>query len=83
MSANHLIERLTAMFREKLLIDVPSPATDLLEAGILDSLTLVDLLLHLESEFGHPVAIESLDIESFRSLDRIAASIAGARKTAG
>jgi methoxymalonate biosynthesis acyl carrier protein len=76
------ISRLKKIFSEKLLVEVESPDTDLLESGILDSMAFVELLLNLENEFGFQVAIESLDIEDFRSLSRIAELMEGARTRA-
>ena len=40
--------RIEAIFADKLNLEVPSADVDLIEAGLLDSLQLVDLLLHLE-----------------------------------
>ena len=68
-------DRISAIFLEKMHITVPSTETDLLETGILDSLQLVDLLLHLEKEFGVRISLDSLEIESFRSISRIAGLI--------
>src|SRR5437867_10682550 len=66
------LPKITAIFRDKLELDVLSPETDLLEAGLMDSLTFVDLLVHLEQEFGLTISIENLDVEHVRSLTRIA-----------
>ena len=45
---------------------------DLFEAGKLDSLGFVELLLHLEKEFGIKVPVEDLELEHFRTIRRIA-----------
>jgi D-alanine--poly(phosphoribitol) ligase subunit 2 len=74
--------RLKKIFSEKLLVEVESSDTDLLDSGILDSMAFVELLLNLENEFGFQVAIESLDIENFRSISRIAELVEGARTRA-
>lgn len=66
-------QRLAGWFVDKLQIEIPSPETDLLETGVLDSLGFVELLLHLEQDFGVTVALEQLDLHNFRSLERIAA----------
>jgi acyl carrier protein len=71
-SVPSLHDRISAIFLEKLHITVPSADTDLLQTGILDSLQLVDLLLNLEKEFGIRISLDSLDLESFRSITRIA-----------
>jgi acyl carrier protein len=70
-----LSRRLQDLLLEKLHIEVDDPATDLLEVGLIDSLVFVDLLLLLESECGVSVAVEELEIDDFRSIDRIAAFI--------
>ena len=73
MSGDHdVLPKITALFRDKLELDVPSPETDLLQPGLMDSLKLVDLLVHLEQEFGLTISIENLDVEHVRSLTRIA-----------
>ena len=65
-------QRLAGWFVDKLQIEIPSPDTDLLETGVLDSLGFVELLLHLEQAFGITVALEQIDLQNFRSLERIA-----------
>ncbi|HYL00585.1 MAG TPA: phosphopantetheine-binding protein [Steroidobacteraceae bacterium] len=66
------VDRLRALLREHLHVDVPSPEVDLLESGVLDSLQLVDLLLLVEQRFGRRIAIESVDLDDLRSLGRLA-----------
>jgi D-alanine--poly(phosphoribitol) ligase subunit 2 len=53
-------------------LESPDPHGDLFEAGILDSLAFVDLLLHLEREFGFRCAPQDMELDHFRSVDRIA-----------
>lgn len=65
--------RLAGWFVDRLQIEVPASDTDLLETGVLDSLGFVELLLHLEREFGVTVALERLELHHFRSIERIAA----------
>lgn len=65
-------ERIARLFRATLKLEIPSVDTDLFETGVLDSLAFVELLLHLEEEFGVTVSIEDLEIEQFRSVERIA-----------
>jgi acyl carrier protein len=67
-----LQDRIAAFFPQKLNLEVPAIETDLVETGILDSLGLVDLMLHLEQEFGIEISIENLEIDNFRSIERIA-----------
>ena len=50
---------------------VPGPDSDLVASGQLDSLALVDLLMHLENSFGISVALDGVEIEDFRTVKRI------------
>lgn len=76
-SVNASIDRLHALFRREFKIDVPSAETDLLREGLLDSLQLIELLLHLEEEFHVSISFDALEIEDFRSLGTIAALLTG------
>ena len=81
MSGDHdVLPKITALFRDKLELDVPSPETDLLQPGLMDSLTFVDLLVHLEQEFGLTISVENLDVEDVRSLTRIADFVRSQRR---
>lgn len=65
-------EAILGIFSEKLSITVASPTVDLLETGLVDSVTLVELLLELEQRFGVTLPLEALEIEDFRTITRIA-----------
>ena len=78
-----VVEQLHGLFREALNIEVPSHETDLIEAGLLDSLALVELLFEIEQRFAVDLALEELDIDSFRTLDRLAAVIASQKSATG
>jgi len=67
-----LHERIAGIFAAALNMEVPSSDTDLFEAGLLDSLAFVELLLHLEREFGVATSLDDLEADNFRSIDRIA-----------
>ena len=60
------------LFSEKLNIEVPSPDTDLIESGLLDSLRLVELLLEIEASLGFRLVLEKIDLDDLRSVKRIA-----------
>lgn len=78
--------RIRQVFRDKLKLEVPSADTDLFETGVLDSMVFVDLLLHLEREFGVTPALEDIDFDRFKSIELIAEFVAsrvgGAEDTA-
>jgi acyl carrier protein len=60
------------LFSEKLNIELPSPDTDLIDSGLLDSLRLVELLLHIEASLGFRIALDDIDLDDLRSIRRIA-----------
>jgi D-alanine--poly(phosphoribitol) ligase subunit 2 len=74
--ARSIVERLDALFAECFHVEVPSPDTDLLETGVLDSLQFVELLLQLERRFGFQVKVEDINIDDLRTLERIARLVA-------
>lgn len=73
--SSSLERQITALFAEKLNVQVPSVETDLIDTGLVDSLTFVEFLAQLEKEFGIRVSLEDLEIEHFRTISRIAGFI--------
>lgn len=67
--------RIADLFVGKLGLDVPSRQTDLFETGALDSMAFVELLALLEEEFGIEVSLDDIEIDTFRSIERIAAFV--------
>ena len=72
-----LSKSLTVLFAEKLNVEVPSVDSDLLQTGILDSMSLVELFLILELEYGVKISMEDLEIENFKTISKIARFVAG------
>ena len=60
------------LLAEKLNLQVQGSDTDLIETGILDSLTFVGLLHELELMYQIQFSLDDLDIDRFRSIRRIA-----------
>lgn len=79
MAPADIRERLHTVFSEALNVDIPSPDTELIESGIIDSLQLVELLAAVEEAFDVTVSVEDLDIENFRTFERLAAFLARRR----
>jgi methoxymalonate biosynthesis acyl carrier protein len=71
MSASSLQDRIGNVFVQHLHIQPPSPDKDLIESGIIDSLTFVELLARLEQEFSIRIPLDDLDLNQFRSIARI------------
>lgn len=61
------------LFAEGLHVEVSEAGLDLIEAGLLDSLLLVELIVEIERRFGMTVPMDDLELENFRSIERIAA----------
>jgi len=77
--AEAIVERLGALFAQSFHIEVPSPDTDLLESGILDSFQFVELLAQLEQHFGLRLRIDDIELDDLRTLARIARMVAAPR----
>jgi acyl carrier protein len=73
-------QRVERLLLKEMSLDVPSPDTDLIATGRLDSITFVDLLQRLEREFEIRVDLDDLEIERFRSIALIAEFISRASR---
>ena len=71
-------ERITRLIRETLGVEVPSTDTDLIETGLLDSLSLVSLLADIEREFGFELPLDTLEVDDFRTVETAAAYVEAA-----
>ena len=71
-----LRNRITRLLADAMNLEVPSADADLFEAGLLDSLGFVELLVHLEREFGVTTAVDDLKVDNFDSVAHIAAYVA-------
>jgi acyl carrier protein len=78
-----LSPRVRAIFADTLNIDVPSDETDLIEAGYIDSLALVELLFAIEREFSVSVPLDELEIDNFRNVRSIGELVAAANGRPG
>ncbi len=77
MTPDGAVERVERLLRDALSIELPSRDTDLLQAGLLDSLTLVQLLVEVEAEFGIEIPLDDFDPDQFRTAESIARFVAG------
>jgi len=69
-------DRIATLFSEKLRLTAPPPEADLFETQTLDSLRFVVLLAELEKAFGTHVSLDDLEVENFRSIQKIAEYVA-------
>jgi len=80
LSSVPLRDWIATLFSEKLHIKISSVETDLIETGALDSLALVELLLHLEQELGIKISLENLELKNFQSISSIAEFVENSRE---
>jgi acyl carrier protein len=66
-----LCSQLEYLFVKQLEITVPSYSTNLIDEGIIDSLTFVELLDQLEQNFNITISLEDMEINDFISIDHI------------
>jgi D-alanine--poly(phosphoribitol) ligase subunit 2 len=71
-AAKRLAGDIRAVLRDHLTVMVDSPDVDLLETGLIDSIGLVELILQLEDRFGVSLPMDTLEIDDFRSINKIA-----------
>lgn len=71
-------EKVTALIEERLGVAVPHSGADLIEAGLLDSLALVTLIVGLEDTFGCQLPMDDFDVDRFRSVDAMVEFLADA-----
>lgn len=57
---------------EEINIEVDDAGTDLIDTGLLDSLTFVELLFQIEQSMGVQVDIEEIDLDDLRTVAKIA-----------
>jgi acyl carrier protein len=71
----HIQNEIDVLLRN-LHIEASSHHQDLIESGLLDSLKLVELLVELEQRFEMKIPIDDLELDNFRSIDRISIFVA-------
>lgn len=70
-----LEDQVLTILREGLEVEV-EPEMDVIEAGLLDSLTFVDLIVRLEGVFDMTIDVESVELDDFRTARAIAGYLA-------
>jgi len=64
----NMLEKISAVVKETLTIDNIGYDTDLFESGVLDSLSLIQLMMELETSFDITISPEELDVEDYRTV---------------
>ena len=65
-------DRLSDILREVVGVEPPPADVDLVNSGLIDSLTLITLLAELEEAFVIEIPLEDLDLKEIQTLDRLA-----------
>lgn len=65
---NHIRAKVTSVVCETLTLETVAFEKDLIDSGLLDSLSLVQLIVALEDEFNIRIEPEELDFEDYRSV---------------
>jgi acyl carrier protein len=69
-------DRVSRLIQSVLHGEVPADDTDLIDAGLIDSLALVTIIAEIESTFRIELPLDDLDVDQFRSVQRIAEYLA-------
>lgn len=67
---------LAQFFLDQFNVELPSTSADLTEAGILDSLMLIEVVMFMETEFSVTTELDDLEMENFASIDSMARFVA-------
>jgi acyl carrier protein len=70
------VDRVRLLIRDVLSVEVPDGDADMIDSGLLDSLALVSLIAEIEHEFQLELPLDDLDVDQFRSAERIAQLLA-------
>lgn len=77
-----LEQRITGLVRGVLQVEVAAD-TDLIAGGTIDSLAVVSLIAEIELDLGIELPLDDFDVESFRTIERIAAFVEASRQGQG
>ncbi|HSV66606.1 MAG TPA: phosphopantetheine-binding protein [Mycobacteriales bacterium] len=72
ITVDKVVEDLRVFFSQALTGNVPGPDEDYFAQGLVNSLLALELVAHVEWRFGVSVEVEDLDLDNFRTMNRIA-----------
>lgn len=78
-----LEKQIADIVREVLQIEVATPDDDLVATGLFDSLAVVSLIAEIEVVLGYELPLDEFDVDSFRTVGRIAAFVDASRASQG
>ena len=74
---------LTQFFRDQFKVELSSTSEDLIDAGVLDSLMLIEVVMFMETEFSVTTELDDLEMENFLTIDNMARFVAERQPPAG
>lgn len=83
MSDSSIQKALVQFFRDRFDVELPSTSIDLIEAGILDSLMLVEVVFYIEEQFSVTTELDDLEMENFVTVDDMARFVAARQPSSG
>jgi acyl carrier protein len=81
VAAEEILAELTGFFTTATGGNAPGPDEDYFALGLVNSLLALELVAHVERRFGIEVAVEDLDLDNFRTMNRVTGFVL--RKRAG
>ncbi|NJO36376.1 MAG: acyl carrier protein [Rhizobiales bacterium] len=83
MTETDIKQSLTRFFLDQFKVELSSTGEDLIEAGILDSLMLIEVVMFMETEFAVTTELDDLEMENFLTIDNMARFVAERLPSAG
>jgi len=82
MSETTIQESLLQFFRDQFDIELPSTSTDLIDAGILDSLMVIEVVVFIEEQYSVTTQLDDLDLDNFVTIENMARFVAARQQPA-
>lgn len=71
-AASTMEEKIAEVVARTLNIEVPAIDTDLVAMGVIDSLSLISIVMSLQQELGIEIDLGNIELDNFRSVRSIA-----------
>jgi acyl carrier protein len=76
MADTDIKKSLVQFFLDQFNVEISSTSEDLIDAGILDSLMLIEVVMFMEREFSVTTELDDLEMENFLTIDNMARFVA-------
>ena len=71
MADTHIKKSLVQLFLDQFNVEISSTSEDLIDAGILDSLMLIEVVMFMERQFSVTTELDDLEMENFLTIDNM------------